>query len=305
MVNTEKTYPIFLIPDELNKLINFNPNKDNFSEVYNPPQKSDVGFFYYFISWLIVSFLLSIPLFLITTLLGYEFDDIGGLYIALFVGVGFFYLLSDNQSTKNDIDIKPSTINQKQNYINNKIIEFFKYSDFIEAAPQKSRKGFLEKSFFEYLIKYFGKDNIIIDSTSENVDYYEEYSCDFILFDKDFNIKIDIEIDEPYILDTREPIHYIGADDKRNEFFLEARWLIIRFCEEQIQKQPDSCCKYIFDKLNTIYAIIDKGKEDPRLIHVPNITLIPQWSKEDSSTLEYFKHREYYLNTQLKIKNSI
>ena len=60
------------------------------------------------------------------------------------------------------------------------------------------------------------------------------YYPDFAIIDEYYFI--DIEIDEPYIYDTGEPIHYIGCgDEERNEELQDLGAFVIRFTEDQIR----------------------------------------------------------------------
>lgn len=67
------------------------------------------------------------------------------------------------------------------------------------------------------------------------------YITDFTLI-RD-GLKIAIEIDEPYSLKTKQPYHI--DDQKRNKFFLNNNWIVIRFCEEQILFDAHHCCSLI------------------------------------------------------------
>ncbi|PSB14133.1 hypothetical protein C7B65_26755 [Phormidesmis priestleyi ULC007] len=74
------------------------------------------------------------------------------------------------------------------------------------------------------------------------------FTPDVILHIPSLNLWIDIEVDEPWFLSDsgqKEPIHYIGKDDYRDQQFYDARWIVIRFAEEQIAKQPASCAKEV------------------------------------------------------------
>lgn len=71
------------------------------------------------------------------------------------------------------------------------------------------------------------------------------------------SLSIDIEIDEPYVGNTKAPHHCIdqGKDDIRNEFFTNGNWVVIRFSEKQVVKYPRSCCKVIASVVARVAAI--------------------------------------------------
>ncbi len=71
---------------------------------------------------------------------------------------------------------------------------------------------------------------------------------------------MDIEIDEPYVLNTGEPIHfdyckkytkfridrtYQSIDAYRNSLFQMHGWFVVRFTEEQVFNHSEACCKFL------------------------------------------------------------
>ncbi|MEJ7683815.1 MAG: DUF559 domain-containing protein [Segetibacter sp.] len=130
--------------------------------------------------------------------------------------------------------------------------------------------GKSEKYFENYLKEIFGhaiKTNHVVEIFSyykyeddielyNDYDFYNEnrklskkdnaYIPDFIFEHPNSNLVIDIEIDEPYS-SQRKPIHTLENthDEKRNKYFTEKNWIVIRFSEEQIVTNPYSCCQEI------------------------------------------------------------
>ncbi|TEB40545.1 hypothetical protein D0809_30065, partial [Flavobacterium circumlabens] len=98
------------------------------------------------------------------------------------------------------------------------------------------------ESYFDYKLSKYFKGHIKTKKVIDNGWKYP-YQPDFILYYQKYNLCIDIEIDEPYAMGSKKPIHF--DDDKRNKFFLSKGWHIIRFAEEQICRYPDLCCKMI------------------------------------------------------------
>lgn len=173
-------------------------------------------------------------------------------------------------------------------------------SDYVTniKKPQKInpdfKKGISEKYFLNYLYKYFQKELIIYGI---NLDFFEP---DFIL-KLNNGILIDIEIDEPYVGSSKEIIHYydknIGeySDEGRNTYFLDGKWIVLRFSEEQIIMHPESCCKYIAELL--IYLC-----EKSEINFFTNIAdLEPQniWSKEAAAEMAYLDYRKNYLTDRI------
>ncbi len=99
--------------------------------------------------------------------------------------------------------------------------------------------GKSEDFFFNKLNQVF-PDRIFRSRTIEKTSFLP----DIILWDKSLNILIDIEIDEPYILETGEPIHHLESNDyKRDIFFTNQNWFVLRFAEVQIVTETQACIK--------------------------------------------------------------
>lgn len=100
--------------------------------------------------------------------------------------------------------------------------------------------------FHTYLVEHFGstiqtdKKLDVLDGEKYNISYYP----DFVYHDET-GLFIAIEVDEPYDEKHGKPMHCVGKDDDRNNFFVENRWAVIRFSEEQVIKWPELCCKEI------------------------------------------------------------
>jgi len=169
--------------------------------------------------------------------------------------------------------------------------------------PRKGRfgaRGISESKFKTYLEKFFTRnkniklydDRLLV--ISENTKPYEP---DFSLIDEttgNLNMFIDIEIDEPYDVYTREPIHFIGIDYQRNQFFTKRGWIVIRFSERQIIKNPLACCKYIANVIRNINADYLINNE---LLAVDSLLPEEFWSKEKADQYAKTNYRESYLKT--------
>ena len=125
---------------------------------------------------------------------------------------------------------------------------------------------------------------------------FHSYTPDFIYFDPINGLHIDIELDEPYVYDTKEPTHYQTpgneGDNIRNQFFLNHGWVVIRFSEEQIVCYPDSCCKAIAQVVASIskdYTILEQ------FTNIPDLPFIPQWTREEAIEMAQNNYRDTYL----------
>lgn len=124
---------------------------------------------------------------------------------------------------------------------------------------RSNQKGYKENDFFNLL-----KQNITGIEMTNNVhmvipNFNKPYEPDMVLFDKNLNLYIDIEIDEPYDGYYRYPTHFINPEDEINQdntrdlFFTESGWIVIRFTEKQVHCQADECVDYIKNVLNSLF----------------------------------------------------
>ena len=110
------------------------------------------------------------------------------------------------------------------------------------------------------------------------------------------SILIDIEIDEPYDGLQRIPIHYKTSngtiDDFRNNEFSDRGWMVVRFAEEQVYKNPDGCCFFLYE---LIKSIDDRFVINSTFDKVESIDRIKIWTREEAIKLADEKYREKYL----------
>lgn len=122
-----------------------------------------------------------------------------------------------------------------------------------------NQKGFKEDDFYSQI-----KIQIPHIETTNNVhmvipNFNKPYEPDIVLYDKNLNLYIDIEIDEPYDGYFRYPTHYVHPEEEvkkdniRDLFFTESGWIVIRFTEKQVHCQTNECIDHIKNILNSIY----------------------------------------------------
>ena len=116
------------------------------------------------------------------------------------------------------------------------------------------------------------------------------YKPDIAILWKSKGIAIDVEIDEPYDIKSRKPIHC--ADDEkdyiRNAYFLENGWFVIRIAEEQVVKNVDGVCGYVFN-------IISVFAKDKRFARDYGIYPVKRWAKEEAQKMAEDGYRDKYL----------
>lgn len=152
------------------------------------------------------------------------------------------------------------------------------------------KRGAAELTFLEQLESEL-KGLIFVDMVPrlDSTGSKNTYNPDFTLICKQTNLHIDIEIDEPYSISEKLPIHYLGSsDDKRNEFFLDNNWCIIRFSERQIIKNTSEC----IETIKSIYNSIIKMNS----YYSTNLKIEERWTYEESLIMQKNRYRENYLN---------
>ena len=109
------------------------------------------------------------------------------------------------------------------------------------------------------------------------------------------NLYIDIEIDEPYAIDTGEPIHYLlehmgdSVDFDRDFYLSSCGFEVIRFAEESVALHPKSCVSYINEVVKSIYD----GKE---VAYYNSDIEVKRWSKEEAEEMSRNDYRNVYLS---------
>ena len=147
-------------------------------------------------------------------------------------------------------------------------------------------KGILENYFFDYLRSEF---KLMISDLIEAEFGEIRRIPDLTYIDEKNRIFIAIEIDEPYTLNLNQefiPTHYLKFDYNRNNLFISFGWIIIRFAEEQIAKNPNECIKYISSFINKETIIF------PNLINI--------WTQEESLKMIKERYRNKYLPFEFK-----
>lgn len=172
--------------------------------------------------------------------------------------------------------------------IKNHLITAERFTSSSKATP----KGKAEEYFHNHLIDFFGRSKIFTDVEVGRFD--RPYIPDFVYHDSDNNVFVDIEIDEPYALKTREPIHFIGKDDERNNYFISRKWLVVRFSEEQIIRYPERCCKVIYQTLEEINLHDPEIKR--RFDYTSELPKFKKWSKDESLDLIENNYRDFILD---------
>jgi hypothetical protein len=156
-----------------------------------------------------------------------------------------------------------------------------------------NRRGYKEESFQEIIENYFNNYFEVSGEVILNTgDLSRPYEPDIALIGKSkYNIRIDVEIDEPYAGFTRQATHCKGEDIHRDNYFKERGWIVIRFSEYQVHMQPFEC-------LNILYRLIreiDNSIEIEELENYRGIKRENSWTQLQAQKWEQENFRERYL----------
>ena len=175
-----------------------------------------------------------------------------------------------------------------------------------------AKKGASEGFFLNYLQKAFNQEKYLIHEHAKfkmkmgKMRVYQP-TADFLLIDKEYNLGVDIEIDEPYTLKDKKPCHC--KEDKwyvmRDKFFSqEKNYIVVHFAEYQIIKYPQQCCDFIKFILDLIAGEIERKETQSfackaeglgSSANSPKPKRVECWGKAESLELAKYKFREKLL----------
>ncbi|MBD2498333.1 hypothetical protein [Nostoc sp. FACHB-280] len=159
-------------------------------------------------------------------------------------------------------------------------------------STESTKLGASEIEFGLILRKYFDPQ-IFSQQQLLPLNHKAAYSADFLFVEPNTNLHIDLEIDEPFTFETREPIHCVGMDDYRNQCFVQANWIVLRFAEEQVKSQPLRCLRVL---ANIIYQYTYNDAWQLLFKDVEKLTPLWQWTTKKSRKLSKDNYRNRYLN---------
>lgn len=145
------------------------------------------------------------------------------------------------------------------------------------------KRGRMEDSFFEALMKQHHK-YIRINRKVGN------FFPDIVIQVRD-NKCIDVEIDEPYEFTNKEEIHFIGCgDEKRNEYFQNQGWFVLRFSEINLVKYFDECVLIVENLVK--FLRFNKPKYLEKLLSLKERIEHTQWTFEEAHFMALKNYRK-------------
>ena len=164
------------------------------------------------------------------------------------------------------------------------------------------RRGFKEQSFEDNLKrKINSKVHVLGDVNILPQNGVRPYEPDIALVysENGLNVRIDIEIDEPYAAITNKPTHYIGCGDEFRDMNLnDLGWIVIRFSEKQVHQQTMQCIRCIARIIKSINQSFEISSE------IENAGILrpdKRWTMLDAQKMANDKVREGYLQHEFGV----
>ena len=159
------------------------------------------------------------------------------------------------------------------------------------VSIENPQKGLSEDVFFDKLKLVFG-DAIHRNLAKEISEGYYYYP-DFVFYDVNSGVLIDIEIDEPYSFHDGTVIHSDHEDTTRNDAFVNDHWLVLRFSERQVVLSPIKC-------IEAILSVVTAETKNVSMCYDQSIEE-NGWTLKQGSTMKNEGYRESYLGLSPKV----
>ncbi|RYZ87360.1 MAG: hypothetical protein EOP04_11850, partial [Proteobacteria bacterium] len=160
---------------------------------------------------------------------------------------------------------------------------------------RQGSKGRLEEKFMlqlqEFLGLQLGKVDVSTQHSLQKPNGFFEPDFVLVANGRGNPILLDVEIDEPYAGDGSTVTHCIGKDDIRNEYFLKAGWIVVRFAEVQVVRQPMLCCQFIFSVVQAVTHNVSICSNT----NLRSLITIPYWDDAQAEAWQREMYREKYL----------
>lgn len=309
------TFPIALIPNRVQRAKSATPTIPPFTAIApskpsSPPQPYDINAL---ITYATIGFFVSVIFVFMNPALGAVIGLLSFAAIAYAAWTmkqsfpqrkrehddyvrRFPKLLQEHMKARSEHTEEMARVNSPENvakYQQKQLLLSLKQTEPHDGEKSNAQEGFSEAKFYAHLSHYFkGKVHRKLIANIPN--YEHPYSPDFTYIEQSLNLYIDIEIDEPYEYRYGQPTHFEGAikDNRRNQFFLDKNWLVIRFAEEQVVRYPKSCCKAI---AQLIAEVVGDSLELGQFAGVEDLPTIRQWTEAEAAQMAANNYRQTYL----------
>ena len=126
--------------------------------------------------------------------------------------------------------------------------------------------------------------NACIITTDKQPPYYPDLAL--VVADKP-EVRIDVEIDEPYRKSTREPIHYVSCGDMFRDHLLNRHgWTVVRLAAQQIEQETSICVDFLVELVTAMMADMQDINQ-----HVYTSVPFPvvRWSRNEALKMAYWQ----------------
>lgn len=198
-------------------------------------------------------------------------------------------MLPSYRSSVKTKSISPSHLHSQKNEV--KLSQLLAGKVLQPTGKSDAPTGVSEQSFYQVICRIF--TNVTQGVAFQIPEFSYPYSADFVLVHTS-GLSIDIEIDEPYVGNTKAPHHCTDQrkDDTRNSFFTNNNWVVVRFSEKQAVKYPLSCCKVI---ASVLAQVADDHTYLTQLQNVPLLPTDPMWTTKQAKKWAHADYRKTYL----------
>ena len=170
-------------------------------------------------------------------------------------------------------------------YLSWRLRSSFSQSNDYSVTDDPPKKGRSEDTLFSCLMRSI-PSKVHIDTVVSG--YYPD-----IMVATNNNVFIDIEIDEPYEMDSKKEIHYIGCEDAtRDSRIANRNWIVLRFSEKQIMTDCTACSILI----ENLIKMVEEGslKALDEILSIRASIEDDRWRKEDARMMAINNYRKSY-----------
>lgn len=235
--------------------------------------------------------------------IGSNFDDLK---------LAYYYRPDWKAYDKSIADYKMDNLREQENYEimqNDQRKILAKYPEYEHQKRQSGLKDLIRTNYAEILRNsQILNDSSIRKGLSEIYFYnvlskierfkvykslkYGYYFPDIVIVDKISYLVFDIEIDEPYTLEDKAPVHYGNIDSARNEYFVNNGFLVIRFTEEQVIYYTNECVQIISEVADAFILFKELTEVDKINSDIFSKILSKSWDYQEAFDLAYNNSRD-------------
>ena len=149
--------------------------------------------------------------------------------------------------------------------------------------------GSLEQSFARELIQRLPAGvecilNACIILTDKQAPFYPDLA---LVVAGRPEIRIDVEIDEPYRKSTREPIHYQSCGDVFRDHLLNRHgWTVVRLASQQINQEPNICIDYLVE---LVLAMMNEPEVVQQHVFASVPFPVEAWTRTEALKMAYWQ----------------